>query len=73
MNDLQQRFENFVKSLQLWVRQIIVEQKVLAVDPSDKPQKLIDQLVADARSSSVVSVGCDASLPALSTQERCVM
>jgi hypothetical protein len=33
----------------LWDRQIIVEQKVLVIDPADKPQKFVDHLIAGGR------------------------
>ena len=33
----------------LWERQIIIEQKVLEDDPSDKPQKFIDGLMNQGR------------------------
>jgi hypothetical protein len=33
----------------LWDRAIIVEQKVLVADPSDKPQKFVDQLMKQGR------------------------
>jgi hypothetical protein len=33
----------------LWERQVIIEQKVLVVDPADRPQKFVDELIQQGR------------------------
>jgi len=33
----------------LWERQVVIEQKVLVVDPADRPQKLVDELIQQGR------------------------
>lgn len=33
----------------LWERQVIMEQKVLVVDPADRPQKFVDELIQQGR------------------------
>jgi hypothetical protein len=33
----------------LWEQQIIIEQKVLVVDPADRPQKFVDELIQQGR------------------------
>jgi hypothetical protein len=43
----------------LWERQIIVEQKVLVDDPSDKPQKFVNELMSKGRVRSYGTVSTD--------------
>jgi hypothetical protein len=33
----------------LWERQVIIEQKILVVDPADRPQKFVDELIQRGR------------------------